>query len=315
MKNKLLRSFFKYFGFLFKIRESNLINKYGRREDKNTLLFIVGAPRTGSTILYQLLTHAFQVDYINNFMHLARECPITIKKMSDRIFLEKGQNSFVSDYGNTYKSGLLAPSEAGNIWYKWIPKGQHHIRPEDLGPANLKAMKLWLTALNNINSKPLVIKNLAFSVRLGIIRELFPKAKIIHIQRDPFFTAQSILAARKNVCGDITKWWSIKPEDFTKLIKLNPYEQIAAQIFSIERTVKKELALMNPKYVQTIQYEKFTPENISSQLNQIGLWAKFDRAVNDFSDLPVNINNVIRVSSQEEREIRDALRKTQSRYE
>jgi hypothetical protein len=44
------------------------LDKYGNQPLKHQPVFIIGAPRTGSTILYQTLTNLYDVLYIDNLV-------------------------------------------------------------------------------------------------------------------------------------------------------------------------------------------------------------------------------------------------------
>ena len=46
--------------------ENRYIKKYSNKPLKHQPVFIIGAPRTGSTILYQTLTNELDILYINN---------------------------------------------------------------------------------------------------------------------------------------------------------------------------------------------------------------------------------------------------------
>ena len=118
----LLRRLFKYTSPLISIFEKSKINKYGAKTSKIPPIFIVGAPRTGSTIVYQLITQYFDTIYFNNLVHLARENTYFGFWLSNKFFKENPHNSFKSNHGDTLTGGLHAPSEGGQIWQKWLPK-------------------------------------------------------------------------------------------------------------------------------------------------------------------------------------------------
>ena len=62
--------FFSLISPLIKIWEKKYFNLYGNQKLKHQPIFIIGAPRTGSTIFYQTLTNQLNVLYINNFICL-----------------------------------------------------------------------------------------------------------------------------------------------------------------------------------------------------------------------------------------------------
>ena len=71
----------------------------------------------------------------------------------------------------------------------------------------------------NYYNKPLVIGNNNAGLRIGLLKEVFPDAKYIVVNRDPFFVAQSLLLARKKIYGDIIHWWGMMPKNYDQLLK------------------------------------------------------------------------------------------------
>ncbi|MEA1896642.1 MAG: hypothetical protein U9N53_03130, partial [Bacteroidota bacterium] len=63
----------KWLSPLISIFEKQKIRKYGTLPSQNSPVFIIGIPRSGTTILYQLVTQIFNVSYFNNFINLSRE--------------------------------------------------------------------------------------------------------------------------------------------------------------------------------------------------------------------------------------------------
>ena len=52
----------------FRPLEKYLINKHIQEEIKYPPVFIIGAPRTGSTILYEYITNYLDIAYINSIL-------------------------------------------------------------------------------------------------------------------------------------------------------------------------------------------------------------------------------------------------------
>jgi hypothetical protein len=210
---------------------------------ENAPVFIIGAPRTGSTILYQLLTNELDVLYIDNLIDVFFRNFLAAFKMSNRLFGSKPHNCFKSVHGNTWKCGLHAPSECGDFWYQWLPRDRHYITPEDVSRNVIENIQGNINAPLAYFNKPLVFKNMNAGLRLKLIKSALPDSKFIFVKRDPVDTAISILNVRKKTQGSIDKWWSLIPPNHEELLPLSPVQQVVNQIYRIEKQIISDLKL------------------------------------------------------------------------
>lgn len=256
----------KWLSPLISIFEKQKIRKYGTLPSHNSPVFIIGIPRSGTTILYQLVTQIFNVSYFNNFINLSRENLYFGCWLSHKIFQGKPHNSYVSNYGNTKDSGLSAPSEIGNFWYRWIPKDQIIIDENSISIDDKKAIIKNINSIINRYSKPLVIKNLYFVLRIRLIKELFPNAKFIYLKRDRLYVAQSIYLARtKNSKNPQSEWWSLNFPGYESLLTLPIEEQIAQQVYQLENLIQNELSEIFKENIMEIKYEELELNSIEKQ--------------------------------------------------
>jgi hypothetical protein len=255
MRYRLFRWLFKYLGFILSVFERFYLDRYSKNNINHPIIFIIGAPRSGSTILYQLITSFFDVIYINNLMDAARQNINVGYTLSKLFFRGKGHQSFQSSYGKTIGEGLNAPAE-GRFWYKWLPKAYHHLTRTDIGENEKQQIKMRFNCLINRSQKPLIIKNLAFSVRLDLLNELFPNAYFIFITRDKTAQTLSILNARKKNHIPENKFWSIRPENYKDLEQeSDEVMMIIKQIFYIEKEINNDLQLFADDHIIKIKYE------------------------------------------------------------
>src|SRR6185295_3526902 len=77
------------------------------------ILFIVGPPRSGTTLAYQVLAHFLPVTYFNNLTDLFPRSPLSASLLFNR-WLRPNPDPFHSFYGNT--AGLAEPNDAFHIW-------------------------------------------------------------------------------------------------------------------------------------------------------------------------------------------------------
>jgi len=263
----ILRRMLKYSAPLNRLFEAKKVRKYGKQTAEFSPLFIIGLPRSGSTFVYQVLTHIFDLTYIDNLMTLGRETLFFSSRLSRIFFGSRPHGSFSSRFGNTWESGLHAPSEAGALWYRWIPSNAVYVDENSLTERNKLAMTWNIRALTNRYRKPLLIKNLYFSTRIKLLRALFPEAKYILVQREPLYIAQSIYLSRlKNCKSPESEWWSVKFPGYEAYLGKPLEEQVARQIYELDNLIKNDLTGVAEEKIFKINYESLDQELIHGPL-------------------------------------------------
>jgi len=247
--------------------ENYLAKKYGDEGIKKyPPVFIIGAPRTGSTIFYQVITNYWDIGYINNLECLFYRNIIFGELLSQKIFKSKSHNNFKAYHGAT--KGYNSPSECGSFWYRWFPSDRHFVGADELSELQKREMRRVVYAMIALKGKPFFFKNMNCGQRIGALSQIFPEALFIYCARNPLYTAQSLLETRKRVYGNYNTWWSIMPKEYHKLQSLQLIEQVVAQIYYIEKQINKDLEkYYSDKWIE-LKYEHFA-ENPLKQLQAI----------------------------------------------
>ncbi len=230
--------------------------------------FIIGAPRTGSTILYQALTNAYDVAYVDNVACTFHRNPLVGFALSRSIFGSRPHDSFTSSHGST--RGGHAPSECGAFWYRWLPRDRHFVDDMDVGEETVRQIRVEIAALMNQARKPLLFKNLNAGQRLRLLRRCFPDAKFIYIKRDPVFVVDSILRARAARGTPAHQWWSIKPRGYEGILDLPEIEMVVQQVTRINAQIEQDAALFAPSNFRHISYSELSPELVADLAAFIG---------------------------------------------
>lgn len=264
---KSLRPVAKRLSPIIRLWEKKRLDEFGGRPLAYQPTFIIGAPRTGSTIIYQLLTRTLHVTYINNFIDIFFKNLFFGFWLNEFFFSGKKHSSTKSEFGNTKKSGLTAPSECGAFWYQWLPKEKHFIDFNEVSVTDKLAIQRIIQAVINFSDKPLAFKNLNMGQRMRLIKEIFPEAKFIFIKRSPQFVAQSILLAKRKLMIQPDQIWSVKPKNYKTLQSLPEYRQVVHQVYYLEKQIFHDRKLFPPSNFMTIKYDEFL--NTPSQWKEI----------------------------------------------
>lgn len=254
---------------------------FGMQMNKESFpVFIIGSPRSGTTLLYQLLVQRFTFAYFTNFAAKFYSAPILgiwLSKLLEKIFSD--EMKFTSIHGRT--RSLQGPHEAGAFWYRWFPKGKHvYVPPGATSEKKLRQLRLEVNGLFSAFNAPVLFKNTYNSMRIAPILEAFPNARFLICHRNPVDVAQSILKGRVDALGTKEGWWSLPPQEID-LIKKHPYwEQVVEQVYYIYRQIEEDRHRFGKDHFYNVDYEDLcsaphgTLENIKEFLEGQGIRLK-----------------------------------------
>lgn len=243
--------------------EQNLIFKKDTELSEVRPIFIIGAPRTGSTLLYQLLVGVYKSSYFSNLASLLFKSPVLATKITYTLGL---RYKFSGDSTYGYIKGVCAPSEAGPIYNYWFgqPIG-------DYGElVNPEIPRYTIKKIMDIMGGPFISKNLNNSLRIKQIRATFPEAVFLYMKREPIYVAQSIIVTRRKFLGSDQAWFSVRPPGYEQLLNLSPFEQVVWQIKLIEECIEKAISELDIKNVIETSYDHLCP-NWRQELDYISM--------------------------------------------
>lgn len=219
-------------------------------------IFIVGAPRCGSTLAVQAITEALDVGYFSNKHCKWFGAPTLVQKLFDPS-AKREVSDFCSEHGMT--RGQHSPAECGEWWYRFFPRNPTYTTLDSVVPQNMYAFRRAICSLTSSFDKPIVFKNLNASLRIQAIAHYIPESLFVVIHRDELDNGHSLLEARFDSYGDYGPWFSIKPPAFDDLRLLPPHEQVIEQIRNIYETIDADLKQAKTNDTQRLDftYEEF----------------------------------------------------------
>lgn len=235
-------------------KEIEAIQSFG--QPRLPVIFVVGAPRSGSTLLHQLMAQAGVVDYISNFVARFWLAPCLGARIEVALGIrdETGASSCNSNFGVT--AGWGGPHEFGYFWNRWFPFTETHaLDSRQRAEVDRGGLQREVAALESVYGKPMLFKSLLCSFQVAFLAEMFPTARFVICRRTPLFQAQSLLYGREKIMGDRSRWLSLRPREYPKLLPLSCYEQVAAQIFFTLNEIDNQLALLDRSRWLDVQYE------------------------------------------------------------
>lgn len=227
------------------------------------VVFIVGAPRCGSTLVMQVLSDAYDVGFMTN-----RHCkwfgfPALVEWLTHPLS-RKWASDYTSVHGRTMTSS--GPSECGEWWYRFFRRRPAYVLKDDVSRGMMQAFRRSIYLFERACNRPLIYKNLYVGLRLEPILAAVPEAVFIVIERDLVDNAQSILKGRYDTYGTYEKWWSVPPPDLEQLSSLAPIEQVVGQIKSIHRLIDRDITRLGVENrVFRMRYEELC-QDVHSEL-------------------------------------------------
>lgn len=210
---------------------------------QNPILFVVGAPRSGHTLLSQVLHSSGGFATPSNFVSRFWLAPY-VAAMIERTLMtgqKEHLSNFQSSYGKT--AGLSEPHEFGHFLRRWLPfRETHKAEIEKIPEEKAAEFAREAAALEQAYGRILFLRNIVYGLNIQLLRHVFPRALFVVCRRNTLYQAQSILLARQKLVGSSDTWWSLRPPQYQQLKALPYPEQIAGQILCTYQEIESGLA-------------------------------------------------------------------------
>lgn len=224
-------------------------------------IFILGAARSGTTLLYQLVSRSPDLAYINGFMTYFPRIP-AITALLTRSQYKTRKILFNSKYGKS--PGIMGPQQGHQIWGRWFRAGEI---TNELTLSQECSFQTAVNALQNIFGKPLAIKWPGFNAHLAELRHAFPDAFYIIIERNPFENAKSLYKGRVDLLGHPMKSITRLPRSYSYQGGV-PEESIAEYLKSVSEDLAWLMGVLKEQQFAFIKYENLceAPELTLTQI-------------------------------------------------
>ena len=247
-------------------------------QPEQPVVLIMGAPRSGTTLLMQWLANTGAVAYPSNILARFYNAPVIGARIQrlltdpdyafrDELFDLRGDLSYESNLGKT--RGALSPSEFWYFWRRFFPlELPEPLTAQQLEQIDTKLFLAELAALTDFYRQPFVLKGMLLNFHIEFLARLSSKFIFIHLVRDTLFNAQSLLQARQAYFGDLRQWYSTKPAEFAWLKDLDPFYQVVGQCLFTNRAIRNSLAQLPANRYLALEYEAFCaePKQVYSRL-------------------------------------------------
>lgn len=247
-------------------------------ENKYPIGFIIGNPRSGTTLMLQWLASlkifSYPTNILNRFAYAPYIGALIQQMLYDKSFdfhnefnSSQLKNNFQSDLGKT--KGALSVSEFQHFFRNYMPNfDPEFLNQKELANVDFNNIKKGLASIENAFGKPFVLKCLMLQYNLLDLFKNIPNAIFIFIKRDALFNMQSLILARERYYNNRELWLSVKPKAYEFLKDLDIYHQVAGQVYYSNKEIENSLKKIPSKNKLVVNYESFceNPELVYHQL-------------------------------------------------
>ena len=214
-------------------------------------ILIVGLPRTGTTMVSQVLARYLDVSYFPNVSAMFPSAPIWATKRFVGDF-ESAPTTAKNFYGST--PGLRGISDGFHIWNRWSGTDRYCV---DRSPSDDKTKQLreFFATWSGVFSKPLLNKNNHNVDAIASLAEYLPNSVFVVVERDAAMTVQSLLQARRFVQGSDSTGWGLFSNRFDA--ESDPINSVCKQVVFGSRRMEDQLSHVARDRIIRFSYEGF----------------------------------------------------------
>ena len=230
----------------------------------HTPLFIVGLPRSGTTLLYQSLVSQFEIGFLHNHFNYLYGIPVRLGRRN------RSTTSLESNYGHV--RGWHSPSEHFGIWR---PVFGDNVSTGEIADSNslsepkVRCLQNVIYSLQNRSDNSYLFKCLYLNLCITSLAQIFPRSAFIHLQREPDAVRRSMITGRSKH-GE-NEWWSVKVPGWQEQLGQPIENQVDHQLSGLSRVIEDQLLQLESQRVLKLRYEELRSD-IDTCIEQLSPW-------------------------------------------
>ena len=227
------------------------------------VIFIIGIPRSGTTIAYQLISNHFKVEafrnidnyFYKNFCFTKRFVPF------------ESTQTFSSHKG--YVKGLFGLSECSHIFKYWLNNPLYETSNKLIDSYSVKKFKKRLGFLSS--SKPLVFSYIGNVLIIDDLLRIFDNCMIIRLDRDRNDLLASLIKCHKE--EEEEGFFSIKPKNWESFKSKTPDQKAKFQHQSLSEILyhSKSNRIIDINYEDLCNKTEDVMESIQKKAETLGI--------------------------------------------
>ncbi len=225
-------------------------------DSQHPLVFVLGLPRSGTTIVSQAIISRFGIGYVSNLTAAFWKAPVCGVRLARKLLTGEYLSCYQSDYGRT--KGASEPHEFGYFWSTHLGYTElAHGKVTETAPVDWAGVSSVLNSMAEAQGAPFLFKNLLCNWHASDLAASLSRSCFIVVKRNATDNALSLLNMRENMLGDRDKWASAKPAAYEWLKYEDCWTQVAGQVRYLQQELDAQIAVIAPSRVLEVDLEKF----------------------------------------------------------
>jgi hypothetical protein len=219
-------------------------------------VFVVGLPRSGTTLVGQLLAATLDLGYVDGLAARFWLAPCQGLLLSSQVLGGRRDVAFASDLGRSLD--VAGPHEFAYFWQRWLgieSTADLLAFGEPRRPVDWAALGQTVGCMADTCGRGLFFKTNYAAQFPRHFTETFSCPLLVLVERDPAQVALSILRARRRYYGTSEQWWATLPPHYAELADAPVPVQIAGQIAGLRTAYDEGLGRLEEGVVVRLSYQ------------------------------------------------------------
>ena len=246
------------------LEDADLLKK--KLTEKKNICFVVGLPRSGSTLLQQILISRYKIGYVSNIVGKFWKSPVVGAILHESLDNCDFFSNFYSEFGNT--KGPFEPCEFGWFWRHILDiNKENDLIGEKI---NWNRLNDILQGMAHVFDQPIILDSPFVCGNLSKITKKIDRVKIIYLRRDPVCVCNSIFAARIKRFHNINKYYGAKPKSWSEIKNINdPIKQVVQQVYDLRKDIESDLKLLREEDIFNVEIDllRKKPAEVADQIS------------------------------------------------
>ena len=216
---------------------------------------VTGAPRSGTTVMAQLIASHLPMGCINNLIGAFWRAPVFGIQLSKQLIPPGLPSSLRSDFGRTATIHEL--HEFAYFWSDVLGYPEYAQQPDEFEEQiQWDRLRRVLINMTHAFGSAVLFKSFLLGFHIARVQAILPKTCFIRVRRNPVDNALSLLRFRQSVMGSLDDWVTLKPLEYESL-RHEPFcRQVAGQVYFLEQSLTRQIEEVGGHNVLDVEYEQ-----------------------------------------------------------
>ncbi|MCB9662874.1 MAG: sulfotransferase [Alphaproteobacteria bacterium] len=193
---------------------------------------VIGPPRSGTTLVTQLLTANLELARITNLAAAFWAAPVHGLRLSQKLLGRSFPSSYASNFGRT--DALHEPHEFGYFWSRILGNAHlHEPADPDATPIDWQRIRTVLTHMTVAAGAPVVFKSMMLGFYVQQVQRVLPRTVFVLVSREPVDNALSVLKLRREYSGGEEVWSGLRARAGEAYVDAPVELQAASQVVHV----------------------------------------------------------------------------------